>query len=247
MKRTTTPLQQEYLELKRAKKDTQAALLKIVTLQQKVSKCLTDVNGQPWDDIFYFCWKRGHCCSQNADFLGFTQLLAMRFPKLRHMDICFCKVLNNILQWRSRNVGTFWFPVPGLCKKLWPQKTLFSGCANGGNFVSAGKIYTCPGSPVKWVDYARMPENQCYRPLREDQVNALEPCYDLSDSPNTVIQHNWEKDPLLDIYNVTHPENKEEETYLLEQGDTVLYDDDGRIIGIWDFREDNVLEARRVK
>lgn len=220
------------------------AAMKHLTLDLKRRSCLTDNSGQPWDDFFFHCWKHGFCCSQNVDFLGFTQLIAMRFPCVQHMDICPCKVTNTLRQWRSRNVGTFWFPIPGLCKKYWPQKTLFSGAANAGNFTSAAKTYTCPGSPVKWVDYSKG-QTEAYRPLREDQVNSLIPCYDSNGS--VMIQLAWEKDPLLDIYKVIPIDNKEEIIYELDPYDHVLYDDDGVIIGIWDRDENDVLEKRRLK
>lgn len=219
---------------------TQTGAMIIIGLDLKKKRALTDVYGQPWDDVFFYCWKRGICCSQNADFLGFTQLISMRYDFVKHMDICHCKVQNTIPQWRSRNVGTFWFPIPGLCKKLWPTKTLFSGAANSGNFISAGRTYTCPGSPVKWVDYGRCQHPEAYKPLREDQVNSICPCYDYK---GVLLQTTWEKDALLEIYNV---ENKDTEDYSLEDGDHVLYNDDGEIIGIWDKNEDFVLEARKV-
>lgn len=99
-------------------------VLRALTLQQKRERCLTSEDGYNWRDYFDRCRTRGYCCQQNGDYRGLTELAAYNNVNVKHMDICGCRVPDYLD--KNKIANKFWFPIPGLCKKMWPTHILFA-------------------------------------------------------------------------------------------------------------------------
>lgn len=113
------------------------------------------------------------------------------------MDLCGCKLQNPIdKKFEAHGVAHFVFPCPGLCRKFWPTKTLFTFDATKWPALAntQAKVYTTPGSPVPWVDWTYKGIKEAYKPLTYDMVNSIPETTDWMDVGE--IQFSWCKDPM---------------------------------------------------
>lgn len=216
--------------------------IKELTFDQKKERCLVDVNGCPWDDIFFHMWSTGIACGQNHDFNGFTFLLAIRFPDVVvYHDLCPCKLSKKVETWNNSAIHTFVFPKPGICKQLWTVKPLFAmNSSYKQRFVTAGKTYRVPGKIELWSDYTIGGIGEAYKCLTVQMVNTL--AWQKNADENPFIQSRWEKDPFLEGI---HVNSDEKAVYKTFPDDEILFDDNGDVCCIWSSIGHCVTEERR--
>lgn len=166
-------------------------VVKAQTLKSKLDNMFVDAaTGANYEDVFRYMNASGIACGQNGDYAGFTTYLSWRWPHIKYMDLCHCKIpiLRNPFPETMQN---FVFPDPGSCKLKWRTTTLWK--TNLEN--STGQVYTTPGEKTRWVDYRSNGRREAYRPLTAQRINDLGGAYSLAGS--YFFTHPWEKDPLL--------------------------------------------------
>lgn len=164
-----------------------------LTLKRKIQAALTDENGYPWDDVCWHIHREGYACSQNNDFASFNGLLRLRWPSLGYRDICNCSVTSPSQPFEE-NMKLAWFPIPGLCKQLWPKETVWKTDNLAPSSVDL-QFYTFPGEKQRWTNWRYKGIKYAYRPWNRSMMERICGRRDAEATPE--ISHCFMIDPLL--------------------------------------------------